>query len=96
MLTSHKNPNFGENDRLNNNFNLMFVSIGVFDYEFVDNDVVAVNNSCRNPDNDVKGPWCFTKEQRDGDRETCPIPVCAHSKCFIKIRCVNIFQNSEQ
>lgn len=33
-------------------------NIGIYDYEFSDNDVYAAGSSCRNPDNDEEGPWC--------------------------------------
>ena len=33
------------------------------------------HNYCRNPDNDSKGPWCYTTDQRKRF-EYCSIPAC--------------------
>ena len=48
---------------------------GIFDYEFPDNDIYAAGNSCRNPDNDKDGPWCFTT-QEGVVLQQCGIPIC--------------------
>uniref|UniRef100_A0A667Z6Z1 Plasminogen n=1 Tax=Myripristis murdjan TaxID=586833 RepID=A0A667Z6Z1_9TELE len=37
-------------------------------------------NSCRNPDNDVNGPWCYTTD-RNKKWDYCQIPDCAGMKC---------------
>ncbi|XP_076612809.1 plasminogen [Chaetodon auriga] len=37
-------------------------------------------NSCRNPDNDVNGPWCYTTD-RNKKWDYCQIPDCAGLKC---------------
>uniref|UniRef100_A0A3B4F895 Plasminogen n=1 Tax=Pundamilia nyererei TaxID=303518 RepID=A0A3B4F895_9CICH len=37
-------------------------------------------NSCRNPDNDIIGPWCYTTD-RDRIWEHCQIPDCVEMKC---------------
>lgn len=34
--------------------------VGVNDWEFPGEDVESVNNFCRNPNNNPKGPWCYT------------------------------------
>ncbi|XP_072299407.1 plasminogen [Eucyclogobius newberryi] len=37
-------------------------------------------NSCRNPDNDVNGPWCYTTD-RTKKWDYCQIPDCAGMNC---------------
>ncbi|KAM9839999.1 plasminogen [Aulostomus maculatus] len=37
-------------------------------------------NSCRNPDNDVNGPWCYTTD-RNKKWDYCQIPDCAGLNC---------------
>uniref|UniRef100_A0A3Q3XDI1 Plasminogen n=1 Tax=Mola mola TaxID=94237 RepID=A0A3Q3XDI1_MOLML len=37
-------------------------------------------NSCRNPDNDVNGPWCYTTD-RNKKWDYCQIPDCAGLEC---------------
>uniref|UniRef100_A0A8C9ZX32 Plasminogen n=1 Tax=Sander lucioperca TaxID=283035 RepID=A0A8C9ZX32_SANLU len=37
-------------------------------------------NSCRNPDGDVNGPWCYTTD-RNKKWDYCQIPDCAGLKC---------------
>uniref|UniRef100_A0A672YFE5 Plasminogen n=1 Tax=Sphaeramia orbicularis TaxID=375764 RepID=A0A672YFE5_9TELE len=37
-------------------------------------------NSCRNPDNDVNGPWCYTTD-RNKKWDYCQIPDCAGMNC---------------
>ncbi|CAL1586589.1 unnamed protein product [Knipowitschia caucasica] len=37
-------------------------------------------NSCRNPDNDVNGPWCYTTD-RTKKWDYCQIPDCAGMSC---------------
>ncbi|KAJ0026797.1 hypothetical protein NQD34_017797 [Periophthalmus magnuspinnatus] len=37
-------------------------------------------NSCRNPDNDVNGPWCYTTD-RTKKWDYCEIPDCAGMNC---------------
>ncbi|XP_020492698.1 plasminogen [Labrus bergylta] len=37
-------------------------------------------NSCRNPDNDVNGPWCYTTDPSK-KWDYCQIPDCAGLKC---------------
>ncbi|KAA8582862.1 hypothetical protein FQN60_015408 [Etheostoma spectabile] len=37
-------------------------------------------NSCRNPDGDVNGPWCYTTD-RNKKWDYCQIPDCAGMKC---------------
>lgn len=44
-----------------------------------DFDGTMENNFCRNPDKDMKGPWCIT---RSGRRRYCNIPKCASSAMF--------------
>uniref|UniRef100_A0A4W5NGB0 Plasminogen n=1 Tax=Hucho hucho TaxID=62062 RepID=A0A4W5NGB0_9TELE len=38
------------------------------------------SNNCRNPDNDVNGPWCYTTD-RSKKWDYCQIPDCAGLKC---------------
>ncbi|XP_038819068.1 plasminogen-like isoform X2 [Salvelinus namaycush] len=38
------------------------------------------SNNCRNPDNDVNGPWCYTTD-RSKKWDYCQIPECAGLKC---------------
>uniref|UniRef100_A0A4W5N5F3 Plasminogen n=1 Tax=Hucho hucho TaxID=62062 RepID=A0A4W5N5F3_9TELE len=38
------------------------------------------SNNCRNPDNDVNGPWCYTTD-RNQKWDYCRIPDCAGLKC---------------
>ncbi|XP_056620632.1 plasminogen isoform X1 [Triplophysa dalaica] len=38
------------------------------------------SNQCRNPDNDVNGPWCYTTD-RNQKWEHCQIPDCESLKC---------------
>uniref|UniRef100_A0A8C7JTR5 Plasminogen n=1 Tax=Oncorhynchus kisutch TaxID=8019 RepID=A0A8C7JTR5_ONCKI len=38
------------------------------------------SNNCRNPDNDVNGPWCYTTD-RNKKWDYCQIPDCAGLKC---------------
>lgn len=33
------------------------------------------NNFCRNPDNDPKGPWCYTRNPHKR-WDYCDVPVC--------------------
>ncbi|XP_076128071.1 plasminogen-like [Alosa pseudoharengus] len=37
-------------------------------------------NQCRNPDNDVNGPWCYTTD-RTKKWDYCQIPDCSEQKC---------------
>jgi len=37
------------------------------------------HNYCRNPDNDSRGPWCYTTDKRRL-YEYCDIPTCSESK----------------
>lgn len=46
---------------------------GSFDWEFPDADVYSAKNHCRNPDNDKRGPWCYTMQ---GNMKYCDIPMC--------------------
>ncbi|XP_056150795.1 plasminogen [Lampris incognitus] len=39
-------------------------------------------NSCRNPDGDVNGPWCYTTD-RDKKWDYCQIPDCVGLKCGV-------------
>lgn len=34
-----------------------------------------LNNYCRNPDDDQRGPWCFTNKDTE-KMEYCSIPLC--------------------
>ena len=49
-------------------------SIGIYDYQFPDNDIYAAANYCRNPNEDNLGPWCYTIQK--GVAEYCSIPFC--------------------
>ncbi|XP_041951278.1 plasminogen-like isoform X1 [Alosa sapidissima] len=37
-------------------------------------------NECRNPDNDVNGPWCYTMDEKK-KWDYCQIPDCSEHKC---------------
>ncbi|XP_026197033.1 plasminogen [Anabas testudineus] len=41
-------------------------------------------NSCRNPDGDVNGPWCYTTD-RNKKWEHCQIPDCEENKCGMPV-----------
>lgn len=41
-----------------------------------------IENYCRNPDNNTKGPWCYTRDPTV-EREECPIPVCGMPQHYI-------------
>ena len=45
------------------------------DEEFPDKTVVAASNYCRNPDQRVEGPWCYTQDP-DVQWETCNLMPC--------------------
>ena len=49
-------------------------SIGIFDYEFPENDIFAANNTCRNPDGSMF-PWCYTMKE-GVIWEYCSVPFC--------------------
>ncbi|XP_061572207.1 prothrombin [Cololabis saira] len=36
---------------------------------------ILEENFCRNPDNDPKGPWCFTTDP-EVKKDTCHVPIC--------------------
>ena len=38
--------------------------------------VLDADNKCRNPDNNVGGPWCYTTDP-DTRWEFCDIPLCS-------------------
>ncbi|XP_042726189.1 prothrombin [Lagopus leucura] len=40
-------------------------------------------NYCRNPDNNSKGPWCYTRDPTV-EREECPIPVCGQERTTVE------------
>lgn len=50
--------------------------VGTTDDEFPDSDIRAAKNYCRNPDNDTKGPWCFTDTVETW--AYCDVPYCEH------------------
>ena len=49
--------------------------ICIFYYDFPDNDIYAVKNSCRNPNNIIH-PWCYTMNQ-EHSYGYCMIPMCS-------------------
>ena len=42
---------------------------------FPDSSLFEANNYCRNPDGNVQGPWCFTKDP-EVRWEACGIDIC--------------------
>ena len=46
---------------------------------FPDNTLFEANNFCRNPDNSVGGPWCYTTDP-EVEKEVCGLPKCS-SEC---------------
>ena len=49
------------------------------DYDFPENDINAVRNLCRNPNNKPEGPWCYTTEP-GVQAAYCAIPMCRASE----------------
>ena len=54
------------------------------DLEIVQENIPAMGNKCRNPDNDPNGPWCFTHADR-GQMEYCDIPPCGNAEFLFEI-----------
>ena len=47
---------------------------------FPDSSLAEASNYCRNPDNEPKGPWCYTEDS--GKRwEYCDIKICSGNLC---------------
>ncbi|NXN07950.1 THRB protein, partial [Indicator maculatus] len=42
-----------------------------------------IENYCRNPDNNTRGPWCYTRDPTV-EREECPIPVCGQERTTVE------------
>merc|ERR1712168_116790 len=55
----------------------------IIDRNFPDGSIDAARNYCRNPDNDPKGPWCWTGNRQPYESGYCSIPTCAGSNLRI-------------
>ena len=68
--------------------NWELVPFYLLDYLWASSDPEVVDkrklrNRCRNPDDDVNGPWCYTNI-KTGRMENCDIPVCGeYNQLFI-------------
>ena len=51
-------------------------TVGVEDYEFIENSVSEAKNYCRNPIDYSRGPWCYTMNP-DKEWDNCMIPLCS-------------------
>jgi len=49
---------------------------------FPEDSVSEVENLCRNPDNRLSGPWCYTMSD-DVTQETCGVSICAGAGEYI-------------
>lgn len=58
--------------------NYLFQSIKFHNKHFPDGSRTKANNFCRNPDDDIGGPWCYVEERSYElvEKEYCDIPFC--------------------
>lgn len=58
------------------------VDVKYTDNKFPDGSRKQAKNYCRNPNRDMKGPWCYTMDPTLSD-DTCAIPLCSLTECKI-------------
>ncbi|EFN79889.1 Plasminogen [Harpegnathos saltator] len=63
-------------------------SIKFHNKHFPDGSRTKANNYCRNPDDDIGGPWCYVEEKSYElvEKEHCDIPFCDDRDCLMYSR----------
>ncbi|XP_046386422.1 uncharacterized protein LOC124156127 [Ischnura elegans] len=56
----------------------------IADEKFIDGSRKLAHSFCRNPNNDPRGPWCYTSNG-DGKVDYCDIPLCHITDCKVTI-----------
>lgn len=58
------------------------VNAAFTDGKFPDGQRKLAKSSCRNPNKDAKGPWCYTLDPSLID-DTCAVPLCSLTECKV-------------
>ncbi|XP_043265555.1 uncharacterized protein LOC122405108 [Colletes gigas] len=58
------------------------VSTDIGDHDFPERSIKNAKNYCRNPTEDVKGPWCYTLDPSLID-DKCDVPLCNFEECKV-------------
>ncbi len=56
---------------------------------FPDPSMDYVSNFCRNPNDQLTGPWCYTTDP-DTEKEKCDIPRCSGVYLFLNLKLLKL------